>query len=70
MVILSLSLRPTVNRRLNIVLGIVYTIIMIATMRGAWLYYIFLGVVECILTLLIVWCAWRWPRQPVSHIDQ
>jgi hypothetical protein len=63
MVFLSLVLRPSVNRWVNIVLGVIYTIIMLITMPGAWVFYIFLGIVEMVLTLLIVWYAWRWPRQ-------
>ncbi len=63
MVILSLVLKPNVSRWLNIILGVAYTIIIIVTMPGAWMYYIFLGVVEAVLTLLIVWYAWHWPTQ-------
>ncbi len=62
MVFLSLVLRPSLNRWLNIILGLVYTVIMLVTMPGEWTYYIFLGVIEAILTILIVWFAWRWPR--------
>ncbi len=63
MVILSLVLRPNLSRWLNIVLGIAYTIFILVTMQGAWMYYLFLGVVEAVLTLLIVWYAWHWPKQ-------
>ena len=45
-----------------IILGLVYTAIMLVTMPGEWTYYIFLGVIEVILTILIVWFAWKWPR--------
>jgi hypothetical protein len=61
MVFLSLVLRPNLNRWLNIILGVLYTLIILATMPHAWMYYLYLGVVEAILTLLIVWFAWRWP---------
>ncbi len=63
MIFLSLSLRPNVNRSLNIVLGFVYTLIAIVTIPGSWAYYIFLDVIEVILTLLIVWQAWHWPKE-------
>ena len=65
MIILSLLLKPKVNRWVNIILGIVYTLVMIGTMimPGAWAYYIFLGIVEIILTLLIAWYAWKWPKR-------
>ncbi|MEO6914092.1 MAG: DUF6326 family protein [Candidatus Baltobacteraceae bacterium] len=61
MVFLSLALMPALNRWLNIVLGVLYTAIMLVTMPGAWEFYIFFGIIEVILTLLIVWNAWRWP---------
>lgn len=63
MVILTLVIKPRLSRWLNIILGIAYTIIMLATMPGAWMYYVFLGVIEIVLTLLIVWYAWHWPKQ-------
>jgi hypothetical protein len=62
MVFLTLALAPTASRCANIVLGLLYTAVIIATMPGAWMFYIFLGVVEAVLTLLIVWHAWTWPR--------
>ena len=66
MVFLSLTLKPKVNRRANIILGIFYTCfiplsMLIATSVSA--FYIFLGIVEVVLTALIVWYAWKWPKQ-------
>jgi len=63
MVFLSLVLKPNLNRWLNIILGILYTLIILATMPHAWLYYLYLGVIEAVLTLLIAWVAWTWPKQ-------
>ncbi len=65
MVFLSLALKAKANRWANIILGIVYTVIMLVTMLlpGAWAYYIFLGIIEMALTVLIVWYAWKWPKQ-------
>ncbi len=63
MVVLSLVLQPNVSRWFNIILGVIYTVISIITMPGAWTYYIFLGVLEAVLTLMIVWYAWHWPRE-------
>ena len=63
MVSLSLGLKPNPNRRANLILGAIYTVIMLITMPGAWAFYIFLGVVEVTLTALIVWYAWKWPKQ-------
>ena len=66
MVFLSLVLKPTPNRWLNIILGLVYTVIMLITMPGSWAFYIFLGVVEVVLSALIVWYAWNWPKQETT----
>jgi hypothetical protein len=63
MVFLSLALRPNPNRWANIILGTTYTIIILVTMPGAWAFYIFLGIVEAVLTALIVWYAWTWPKR-------
>ena len=61
MVFLSLVLKPELNRWLNIILGATYTVIILITMPGAWVFYMFLGFVEAVLTALIVWYAWNWP---------
>lgn len=64
MAFLSLALPAQTARWANIVLGIVYTGIMLLAIQGSWQFYIFLGVIEIVLTLLIVWQAWSWPKQP------
>lgn len=61
MIFLSVALRPTLNRWLNIITGILYTLIILLTMWD-WAFYIFYGVIEVALTSLIVWYAWKWPR--------
>jgi len=61
MVFLSLILKPKVNRRVNISLGVLYTLVNISNLIGeTWVYYIVFGVVEIVLTLLMVWYAWKW----------
>ena len=61
MVFLSLVLKPTVNRWANIILGVLYTFVNISNLIGeTWVYYIVFGVVEIVLTFLIVWYAWKW----------
>ena len=67
MVFLSLVLRPQANRWANIILGAIYTIIILLTLPGAWHYYIFLGIIEVALTVLIIWCAWTWPSSIESR---
>jgi hypothetical protein len=67
MVCLSILLKPNVNRWLNIIFGVFFTAIMVliaATSLTEWrTFYVFLAIVESILTSLIVWYAWKWPRQ-------
>lgn len=61
MVFFSLVLPPAVNRWVNILLGVAYSMILVVTLPGAPVFYIFLGVLEVALTLLIAWFAWTWP---------
>jgi Family of unknown function (DUF6326) len=65
MIFLSLVLKPNFNRWLNIVLGVLYTSIILMTM-WRWAFYIFYGVIEIALTGLVVWYAWNWPRQKAA----
>jgi hypothetical protein len=70
MVCLSILLKPTINRWLNIIFGLFYTAIMLliaATSLEAWrAFYVFLAIVESIITSLIVWYAWTWNKQENS----
>jgi len=66
MIFLSLVLPSKVNRLINIVLGAIYTIIILITMPGAWMFYITLGLIEVGLTLLISWQAWFWPKETMA----
>ncbi|MHA1996117.1 MAG: DUF6326 family protein [Candidatus Hodarchaeales archaeon] len=70
MVFLSLTLKAKVNRWANIIVGIVYTGVnflvnflldLISLEPNA--YYILYAIVEVVLTVLIVWYAWKWPTQ-------
>ena len=62
MIFLPLALPAAVCRWTNIVLGLAFTLLMAASMVGAWNYFVMLGVIEMALTLTIVVLAWRWPR--------
>ena len=62
MIFLSLVVKPNLNRWLNIILGALYTAIILITM-WRWAFYIFYGVIEIALTGLVVWYAWNWPKQ-------
>jgi len=68
MIFLSVALKPVLIRWLNIVFGVVYTVIILITMWG-WAFYIFYGVIEVTLTSLAVWYAWRWPTRSAPRTD-
>lgn len=65
MIFLSVTLKARVNRLLNIIMGVFFTLVMILvvlTSLSEWMiFYTFLGVVEIILTCIIVWQAIKWP---------
>ena len=67
MIFLSLVLKPTINRILNIVLGLLFTVMMILSafdLLAPWYsFYVFLAILEAILTFIIVWKAFKWPRE-------
>jgi len=67
MVVLSLVLRPRVNRIVNIVVALVYAVSIIAACIGeTWAYYFLGSAVEVVLLIAIVRTAWTWPRTPVA----
>ena len=62
MVVLSLLLRPRVNRVTNIVVSVLYIISIIVSAVGEeWAYYILGSIVEVVLLAAIVRAAWTWP---------
>jgi hypothetical protein len=63
MIFCTLALKPIISRILNIVFGIAYTLIMIATFIGASLFYQFFATIEIIITLYIAYSALKWPRE-------
>ena len=70
MVYLSVTLKPTICRLLNIVFGIFFTAIMLliaVTSLTDWrMFYVFLALVESFLTARIVIYAWKWPKQSLQ----
>jgi len=67
MVFLSVFLKASINRWLNICVGLFFTAIMVLiafTSITPWrAFYVFLAAVESIITSLIVWYAWKWSKQ-------
>ena len=64
---LSLVLPAGLDRCVNIVFGAIYTVIMIFAIRGGWHFYILYGLIEIVLTAIVVWYAWTWPKQPARQ---
>jgi hypothetical protein len=64
MIILSLVLKPGINRWVNIIVSALHIILIIATRfvpAKIWYYYIYYQSIEAIFHILIIWFAWRWP---------
>jgi hypothetical protein len=63
--------RPAgVNRLVHIVFGVIYGAMMMLAILGGWHFYVLFGLIEIALTLLIVWYAWTWPRQPTHALSR
>lgn len=67
MVAASIILKPKINRILNIFFGTLFTLMMlfigINSMTEWYSFYVFLAFLESIITFLIVWYAWKWPKK-------
>jgi hypothetical protein len=64
MVFLTLALKSQVSRWANLTTGVFYILVNIGNLIGeTWAYYLFFGMVELVLTLLIVGYAWTWFKQ-------
>jgi hypothetical protein len=68
MIILSLHLSATVNRPLNLVMAILYTLVNVSNLVGeGWAYYFLFGIAEIAITVHIFFTAWRWPTREVTE---
>ena len=67
MVAASIFLKPKINRILNIVFGTLFTLMMvyigIISTNEWYLFYVFLAFLESVITALIVWFAYKWPKE-------
>jgi hypothetical protein len=67
MIFLSIVLPAVLSRWLNVGAELFYaTIMLLIFLNGAWAFYMLFATIEIILTLLVVWYAWVWPRQAAS----
>jgi len=67
MIFLSVLLKPKLSRLFNIIFGTLYTTLMLwiaSNYSDKWLTFaVLFAIVESIITAIIVWYAWKWPRQ-------
>ena len=66
MILLSLILKPSINRWVNIIVSFLHILLIIITRfvpGKIWYYYIYYQSIEAIFHSLIIWYAWRWPVQ-------
>lgn len=63
----SIILKPKINRILNILFGSIFTLMMlfigVNSMTEWYSFYVFLAFLESIVTFLIVYYAWKWPKK-------
>ena len=68
MVVLSLLLRPRLNRTINIVVSAVYALTIVASAIGdEWAYYLIGSGIEIVILVVIARTAWTWPPPQVDH---
>lgn len=66
MITLSLFLKPRLNKTLNILFGVLLTLVVIAVGSSAlsswYSFYALYALIEAIVTVTVVWTAWKWPK--------
>jgi hypothetical protein len=65
MVLLSRILKYRAGRLANVIAGTIMTAVQLVTLfvGTPTMYYVFFSAVEIACTALIVWYAWKWPKQ-------
>ena len=65
LIVLSLTLKAKANRWTNIIVVILQIVVVLSSnfIGEAEAHYVFGSVVEVVLLSLIVWFAWKWPKQ-------
>jgi hypothetical protein len=67
MICLSILLKSSLNKWLNIVFGMFFSVLMLliaVTSISEWrTFYVFYAIVESTITSAIVWYAFNWPKQ-------
>ncbi|MAT90260.1 MAG: hypothetical protein CMC35_06165 [Flavobacteriaceae bacterium] len=73
MVAFSVLLPRKLNRLLNLVFGLIFTLMMlfigVNSMTEWYAFYVFLAFLESALTLCIIWYAWKWKSVKSSEVS-
>lgn len=65
LIFLSAILSPRISRLLNLIFGVLYTLMMVMlAFKAGWYFYKFFASLEAFLTALVFWYAWTWPKAP------
>jgi bacteriorhodopsin len=66
MLVLSLLLRPRINRILNVVVSLIYIVtIIVAALGEDWAYHLVGSANEVVILAVIAGTAWKWPSEAV-----
>jgi hypothetical protein len=64
MIVANLFIRLVIIKWINIIAGIVYTLVNIGNIIGeTWAYYLTYGVIEIMITVLIIINSIKWPKK-------
>ena len=64
MIVANLFIRLVIIKWINIIAGIVYTLVNIGNIMGeTWAYYLTYGVIEIMITVLIIINSIKWPKK-------
>ena len=65
MVLLSLTLKASANRLVNIIVGVLHILVLVSTQfvgeGEVWFYWRLYELLEALFLVLIIWTAWKWP---------
>ena len=70
MIVLSLTLKARANRWTNIIVGVLQIVVVLGSnfIGKPEAHYLFGSAVELVLLSLIVWFAWKWPKQETVEV--
>jgi len=63
MIFLSLVVKPSVNRWLNMGIATFFLVLnIVVNLSETWVFYLLLTAIESVINLAIIWTAWNWPK--------